>query len=109
MKNLTIALATLAVVGGVFYTFGPYPPFWVKANIRSSMTQWVPDPDSLQLTGLRYSENGSGIICGQMNAKNRLGAYTGYKKFAHARDRNFTFLEGIGPSADSMIELFHCN
>lgn len=73
------------------------------------MTEWTRDPAALQLIDLRYSPDDSDVVCGKMNAKNGVGAYTGFKKFAYTKSRNFTFLEGVDPSADSMIEFFKCD
>ena len=107
-KTFTLLVALAVIAGGSFYAFGPFPPFWIQSEIKSSMTRWVPDPESLQLINLRYSEDDSGMVCGEMNAKNRMGAYTGFKKFAFSRERKFTFVKGLDPSADSMIRLFKC-
>lgn len=112
MTNKRMTAASVIGVGlvgaALFYALGPYPPFWVQSNIRASMQKWTPDPDSLQLSGLRYSEVDRGMVCGKMNAKNRMGAYVGYKSFAYSSERAFTFLEGIDPSADTMIRMFKC-
>lgn len=108
MKNLLAVAGAVIVVGAVTYAVLPTPLFLMHDQIRSSMTEWTPDPLSLQLADLRRSENDESIICGKMNAKNRLGAYVGFKNFAYSQKQKFTFLEGLDPSADSMISLFEC-
>lgn len=108
--KIILGIGSLVILAGAaFYAFGPYPPFWVQSSIRSSMTEWTRDPGSLQFIDLRYSPDDGDVVCGKMNAKNAVGAYTGFKKFAHVKSRNFTFLQGIDPSADGMISLFKCD
>lgn len=50
-----------------------------KAKLASALSLIVPDPFSVQLIGLK--ENQAGLMCGRFNAKNALGAYTGFRPF----------------------------
>lgn len=52
------------------------------------------DPMSPQYRKLRYAKqpNGSEVICGDVNAKNRFGGYVGFNAFVVARDTERTNL-----------------
>ena len=50
-----------------------------KTKLASALSRIVPDPFSVQLLNLK--ENSAGLLCGRLNAKNALGAYTGFRPF----------------------------
>lgn len=64
-------------------------PFGYRAHIIGQMQQSLRhplyDPDSAQFRNLRlrsgWTANGA-LLCGEMNARNRLGGYSGFEKFA---------------------------
>lgn len=92
----------------LFYALGPFPPFWIKSEIQSSLVEWANDPSSIEFRDVRYSHVDSDMVCGKLNAKNAMGAYTGFRSFAYSKTQHFTFVEGIDSSADRMIKMFQC-
>ena len=53
----------------------------LEDTARATMTSLY-DPDSAQFRNLRNVSKGQEpIICGEVNAKNRLGGYVGYRRF----------------------------
>jgi hypothetical protein len=63
----------------------------VKANILESLK----DPDTTVFRRITASPDG-GMICGEVNAKNSMGGYIGYRKFVNIGIEwdDFTFYEG---------------
>lgn len=56
------------------------------AAAKVVVTQGLKDPESAKFKGLGIYKSTSGLnyLCGEMNAKNSYGAYTGYVRFASA-------------------------
>lgn len=52
----------------------------VKPKLRQLLKQAMKDPDSMQYRGEIVTRNGTNL-CGEFNAKNGFGAYTGFKRF----------------------------
>ncbi len=46
---------------------------------KEAVTNLLKDPESAQWKNIRDGQGGS--VCGEVNAKNSLGGYTGFKKF----------------------------
>lgn len=61
----------------------------ILADTKKVMGQFLFDPFSAHYQRLRYGANGG--ICGAYNAKNRLGAYTGFKDFVIPADRSAVY------------------
>lgn len=59
------------------------------------------DPGSAQFRNLRTKWNrGTKIVCGDVNAKNRLGGYEGFRPFIHTVGGRNTFIANeFGPSS----------
>lgn len=55
----------------------------VEAIVRSRFDAVLNDPRSAQYAGLTKSPDGL-LICGRVNAKNRMGGYTGFEGFVFA-------------------------
>lgn len=62
----------------------------VKRDILESMK----DPDSAKFRRITISPDGS-MVCGEVNAKNSMGGYVGFKKFVNIADKgaDFSFYE----------------
>jgi len=56
----------------------------LEKRVKPSMDAYLLDPFSAQYRLLRSGRGGT--VCGQVNAKNRMGAYVGFKDFVLARD-----------------------
>lgn len=80
----------------------------VKRNVADSMF----DPEAARIKNLKLKPFAEGyIVCGQVNAKNRYGAYTGYKSFV-ASTSAFQSRDGTGEIEDDLARdmvLFGCN
>lgn len=50
------------------------------AKVKSDILETMKDPDSATFRRITASSDGS-IICGEVNSKNSMGGYVGYKKF----------------------------
>ena len=92
-----VALLVLSAVGflsGAFSKIKPiqpneYPIHEVKQKLIAALKYRLKDPDSVQFEIINYHEgipNDQGksvqYFCGSFNAKNRFGAYVGYRGFA---------------------------
>ena len=53
-----------------------FAPFW---EARSKVRYLMIDPESAEFREMHRGQNGA--ICGEVNSKNRLGAYTGFVAF----------------------------
>ena len=56
----------------------------LEDKVKSAMEIALIDPFSAQYRALRGGKNGA--VCGQVNGKNRLAAYVGFKDFVLAKD-----------------------
>jgi hypothetical protein len=61
----------------------------MKSAVRKAMASYLFDPGSAQFMSLRAGRKGA--VCGKYNAKNRYGAYTGFKDFVLSRDGETIF------------------
>jgi hypothetical protein len=78
-------LALLALAGCDISSNEPPPDLGIAAA-EQAVKRILIDPESAQFSGIsRNSETGA--YCGYVNAKNRLGGYTGDKRFAFNNGR----------------------
>lgn len=61
----------------------------LEARARSAFEDDLFDPFSARFRNLRSGRGGA--ICGQVNARNRMGAYVGFKAFVVGRDGRTTY------------------
>lgn len=90
MKKALAAVGLLALVAAVsFYLYTGY----LVHQHRKSVLAELKDPDSAKFRSEKLL-NRDGLtvdgttLCGEVNAKNEMGGYTGYKKFASASSRH---------------------
>lgn len=50
---------------------------------KDRVTRDLKDPDSAKFRGVKAFPNG--VVCGEVNAKNSFGAYTGFRAFGYTR------------------------
>lgn len=62
----------------------------LKASVKKAMTTSLFDPGSAQYMSLRAGR--SDAVCGKVNAKNRYGAYVGYKDFVLSKDGETVYI-----------------
>ncbi len=65
---------------------------WIM-NGKSSIKQRLKDPDSAKFRGMFFANNVAPVACGEVNSKNSLGGYTGYKRFVTGNQLDLTFVE----------------
>lgn len=63
-----------------------------KSGIKDALI----DPNSAEFKNVYFvlAANRVSFACGEVNSKNRLGGYTGYKRFITAGLKEYTFIEG---------------
>lgn len=103
MKKIIIAAALLCAVGA--------GTFWFK------YTDWVTIPKAQQLVADQLSDPSSAQFrndrlidydwhCGEVNGKNSMGGYVGFKRFISGRLSKVTYLEGVGMMGKESTEEF---
>lgn len=70
------------------------------ARVRSQLT----DPESARFERIRINKL-TGIGCGAVNAKNKMGGYTGFKEFLVGADGIVAFNPEVPPGIDKASEL----
>ncbi|MFZ6843749.1 hypothetical protein [Undibacterium sp. RuTC16W] len=68
-------------------------------KVKQDIIDAMKDPESVKFKNLSVSSDGS-MVCGEVNAKNSMGGYDGFKKFVNIPDElghDFTFYEGHDP------------
>jgi hypothetical protein len=72
---------------------------------KKTMASTLFDPFSAHYQKIRAGRNGA--ICGQVNGKNRMGAYIGFKDFVIPRDRSDVFInEAAGGFTGELYSAF---
>ncbi|ROR21715.1 hypothetical protein EC845_2537 [Comamonas sp. BIGb0124] len=87
MKRLLIGvLGAAMLVGGAAFTARAY----VMSDLRGAVRDQFKDPDSTLFRGeYLVFDRHDVALCGEINAKNEMGGYVGYRPFEHVK--------GIGP------------
>ena len=84
MRKVIAALAIVGVCAVGVFGWRAY----LVHELRKPVLQRLSDPDSAQFRNERLVTGWSGwqvessILCGEVNAKNRMGGYVGYVKFS---------------------------
>lgn len=76
--SISIVAAGAIVAGAVLYSTGILDRFFERSYVTALRAEFV-DPDSVQIRGA--FKNGP-HWCGEVNARNRMGGYTGWQRFA---------------------------
>lgn len=97
------SLRTPAQVAKEEATANPEPPASdrtysdtaVKAAAMSAIKNAAVDPSSVRFRNVTVAEQSSGTkaVCGEFNAKNRMGGYKGYERFVSAGTGQYTWIE----------------
>lgn len=68
----------------------------IMGTWKSGLKDVLIDPDSANFKNIYFviAGNRTPFACGEVNSKNRLGGYTGYKHFITAGLKEYTFMEG---------------
>lgn len=80
MRKLMSVLAVFGVAAAVFFTYR----FYLIDQLRAPVLTELKDPDSAifrneRIIGMWLPKKA--ILCGEVNAKNAMGGYVGYKPF----------------------------
>lgn len=76
-------LGSAAVLAVIFVGLFAYRSHLMN-ELRSEVLKQLNDPESAQFRNERYWSNWTrtgGVLCGEVNAKNLMGGYTGYRTF----------------------------
>jgi hypothetical protein len=73
----------------------------LEDRIRPAMEVYLFDPFSAEYRDLREGRNGA--VCGLVNAKNRAGAYVGFKNFVVGRDGKTLYVSRYSDGVDSEL------
>jgi hypothetical protein len=90
MRKYAIGL-TLSIFSVIL--FFKYTDWFVFPALRAVVNTNLKDPESTQYRNERLSKDG--WICGELNSKNAMGAYVGFKRFAASKDKT-GYLENEG-------------
>lgn len=123
MKTEHIILVSLIIAGGAvaYYVYGPngvinapYVPHTSQAShkepspeqamkAKEAVKLILKDPESAQFRNLRLDIVDQ--VCGEVNARNGYGGYTGFKLFHVVNDKAFIEKEAIGSKQEvALIE-----
>lgn len=76
-------------------------------KVKNAILESMKDPNSAQFR--RITTNGAGV-CGEVNAKNSMGGYVGFKKFINWDDNDevtdFTFYEDKDPKVAEIMSMY---
>ncbi|KAF1692743.1 hypothetical protein CSC62_14000 [Pseudoxanthomonas jiangsuensis] len=88
MKTWVIVAVT-AIVGGVAL-LGAWKggDWWEIRQAKKIATEQLIDPSSAQFRNMLV---GDGVVCGEVNGKNRFGAYVGFKPFLVSQGQHLRF------------------
>jgi hypothetical protein len=81
MKRFAYAVLVLA---GLAAAFLAYRQFVLLPPLKAQVLRQLTDPDSAQWRDLHYYGDwtpSGGLLCGEVNAKNAMGGYAGYRTF----------------------------
>jgi hypothetical protein len=86
------ALAAVALAGALISI--KYQTWIVIPKARQSIMVFLKDPESAQFRNEHITK--SGALCGEVNAKNSMGGYVGFKRYI-AVDNKSNYVEGSEP------------
>lgn len=93
----SIVLVTLAICS--ISLFSAWWFYWPIHQTKERIKQALNDPDSAMFSNVVFHRN-TGGACGVVNAKNRMGGYTGGTRFSIAKSGELRF----DPNADMETE-----
>lgn len=93
MSKIFTGVAVLVVAGATLTAFLKFEDWVTIPRARAPVAAFMKDPSSVQFRNDRITQ--SGWLCGEVNAKNSMGGYTGFKKYmSHGPTANY--IEGDG-------------
>ena len=113
-NKILYGFSALALIGAAAGALGYIPGtvFWDTRIVKDRVAQLMIDPASAQFRDVhtsRFSGNGSTSLCGEVNAKNRMGAYAGFNRFFWQPNSDEVYiLDGTITKADVQDEINLC-
>lgn len=117
MKPALIALIVVPVVAAVSAAAwfalrpAPEPADWRVAGVQEAVRERLTDPVSATFGAIDFAAQDGGMVaCGTVNAKNRLGGYTGAQPFKarHSSGQTFYVLLLAQSDAEASVILQMC-
>jgi hypothetical protein len=71
----------------------------LQGRAKTAMEGYLFDPFSAKFRNLRAGRGGA--LCGEVNAKNRMGAYVGFKDFVVGKDRSTVYMSNYSDGVRS--------
>jgi hypothetical protein len=105
MNKVSVGAACIAAVamltGAVLYW--KYDAWVAIPSARKTVLRFLKDPESAQFRNERLTS--AGALCGELNAKNSMGGYVGFKRYiSTGPDSNYLEGDGsLGPISTSDI------
>jgi len=95
MRKIIIAVPlTVAALCVAITVCVKYDDWFVYRSARRPLAYLMKDPSSTIFRNERFVDYD--WYCGEVDAKNEMGAYTGFKRFISGRLSNVIYLEGTG-------------
>lgn len=114
MRSLALTLIALALVAGGAWLSPPVQEWRDARAVAVSVRRTLLDPDAAHITDVQRARHGA-HWCGRINAKNRLGAYTGAEAFAWVEFEPGTWalvheheLPTVASGSDAATRLLDC-
>lgn len=80
---------------------------WIAAS-QITIKGRLKDPGSAEFRNVHFYSGGKTVVaCGEVNAKNSFGGYSGYERFVAAGPTELIFLESDLPSPAEMNEIWN--
>lgn len=93
MKKIAVGAAAIVIATAAVTVYANYGPWIAFREKRSFINDHMKDPGSTQFRNEHLSA--AGWLCGELNSKNGMGAYNGFKRF-FVRSKDEAYLEGEG-------------
>jgi hypothetical protein len=103
MKKLILAALLLCAIGAGTFWF-KYSDWVTLPRARQQVSDQLSDPSSTQFRNDRLVS--SGWHCGELNAKNGMGGYVGFKRFISGGQNAIFYVEGHGQLGKESHEEF---
>lgn len=101
-KTVFLFLVILAALSGALYLW-KYGEWVAIPKAREHLISLLRDPSSAQTRNERITT--AGVLCGEVNAKNGMGGYIGFRKFI-SYGPNSNYVEGSGLLNEESVDDF---
>ncbi len=93
MRKLILpAAAVLIIASGIFWF--KFDSWVTLPKVRQAVSDRMSDPASTQFRNDHVTNNG--WHCGEVNSKNGMGGYAGFKRFISSAPQGLLYIDGIG-------------